>query len=108
VADRTSAVESAKQRTDLAWARSGLAVGLIVAAILRHVGANSQTRDRLPVMLVAGGLTAWSAAYWGVRRLGRSGMPTGAAFGGSLPRLVTLGTLLIAAGAFALVLLPGP
>jgi uncharacterized membrane protein YidH (DUF202 family) len=108
VPSRCYQVESAKQRTDLAWGRSGLAVGLVVAVILRRLGVDTQTRDRVVVTLVAGGLATWLAAFWGVRRLARSEVRTGAAFSGSLPRLVTLGTLLVAAAAFTLILLPGP
>jgi uncharacterized membrane protein YidH (DUF202 family) len=105
---RREHVDDAAQRTDLAWARSGLAVGLIVAVIVRRVALGAQASGNAIVIIGGAGLATWSAAFWVARRVARPKE-------GLQPRLrrvamglVTTGTVLMAAAAFMLVLLPGP
>jgi uncharacterized membrane protein YidH (DUF202 family) len=105
---RREQANGAAQRTDLAWVRSGLAVGLIVAVIMRRVAMGAQDSGNAIVIIGGTGLATWSAAFWVARRVARLKE-------GPQPRLqrvtaglVTTGTVLMATAAFMLVLLPGP
>jgi uncharacterized membrane protein YidH (DUF202 family) len=101
-------VRGAAQRTDLAWARSGLAVGFVVVVVLRRVAMSAQASDTVTVVLLGAGLATWSAAFWVVRRVARRKEGPQPALKRVTPGLVTTGTVLMAAAAFVLVLLPGP
>lgn len=94
---------SAAQRTDLAWTRSGLAVGLVVAVVLRRVAAGART-PVVVLILVGAGLATWSAGFWIAHRIA-AGRREGAPVGPRMLRLVTAGTVLIAGASFVAALL---
>jgi uncharacterized membrane protein len=89
----------ARERTELAWSRSGLSVAATVAIILRRLWP--LTGDKAVVALV---LIAVGAIFWVVgMQLGRRKRP-GAGAGGALAtstcRMLTIGTLVLAAAGF--------
>jgi uncharacterized membrane protein YidH (DUF202 family) len=97
---------SAAQRTDLAWTRSGLAVGLVVAVVLRRVAAGART-PVFVLVLVGAGLATWSAGFWIAHRIAgrrQEGTPAGA----RRLRLVTTGSVLIACASFVAGILAPP
>jgi hypothetical protein len=89
---------SAAQRTDLAWTRSGLAVGLVVAVVLRRIAAGART-PVFVLILVGAGLATWSAGFWIAHRIA-GGRREGAPVGARMLRLVTAGTVLMASASF--------
>src|ERR1700733_3367014 len=85
----------AGERTALAWNRSGLAVGVCVAGLLRHVWPLHGTDQELALGLIAGAVVVWAVVLAVLTLAARSrdaGMPHSA----NLFRLVTAGTLLLA------------
>jgi uncharacterized membrane protein YidH (DUF202 family) len=85
----------AAERTALAWNRSGLAVVVCVAVLLRHIWPLRGTDDEVALGLIGAAVIVWSAllAFFTLsRRKGDGYEPrTANAF-----RLITLGTLLLA------------
>jgi uncharacterized membrane protein YidH (DUF202 family) len=89
----------ARERTDLAWNRSGLAVAVVIVIILRRLWPLSSKGAVLALLLIGLGGATWVAAM----RFGRSARDRSAdsgALGESTCRMLTLGTLLLAGGAF--------
>jgi len=89
----------ARERTELAWNRSGLAVAATVAIILRRLWPLSGDRAVLVLALIGAGAVLWVVAM----RLGRRARVrngNGGALGDSTCRALTIGTLILAAGAF--------
>ncbi len=101
---RTVPTGSAAQRTDLAWSRTGLAIAVIIAVVLRRLPHHADTL--VIVCLLAGGLAVWSIAFWILRRSTRTQTSPWPTLGAAALRLVTVGVVLIAGAAFALALLP--
>jgi Domain of unknown function (DUF202) len=89
----------ARERTGLAWNRSGLAVAATVAIILRRLWPLSGDRAVLVLALIGAGAAFWVAAMRLGRR-GRVGNAHGGALGDSTCRALTTGTLILAVGAF--------
>ena len=85
----------AGERTALAWNRSGLAVVVCVAVLLRHVWPLHGTDQELALGLIAGAVVVWAVVLAVLTLASRShdaDMPHTA----NLFRLVTAGTLLLA------------
>ncbi len=94
--DRLGAdLDSVRDRTDLAWTRSGLAVAITVAVILRHLWPLSRDRAVLALAVVATIAVGWVVvAHLARLRLGavaEEGMSV------STVRTLTYGTLTLAA-----------
>jgi uncharacterized membrane protein YidH (DUF202 family) len=85
----------AEERTALSWNRSGLAVVVCVAVLLRHVWPLHGTDQELALALIAGAVVLWAVVLAILTLAARkrdADMPHGA----NLFRLVTAGTLLLA------------
>ncbi len=84
-----------RERTQLAWTRSGLAVAVTVAIIIRHLWPLTGNKAVAALAVGAAGATLWTVAV----NIGRSN--SGRADAGSLDtsacRLMTIGTLGLAA-----------
>jgi hypothetical protein len=90
----------ARERTQLAWNRSGLAAAVAVAIIVRRLWPLSGDRAVATLLLIGAGGALWAVAM----RLGqraREGATDGGLLGESTCRLLTTGTLLLAAGGLA-------
>ena len=96
----------ASERTDLAWNRTGLAVVVCLAVILRRLWPLEGADKVAALGCISAGAVAWAAVLWMGRAV--SVRP------GSDPRLmsphraaaITVGTLALALAAFALGLFP--
>jgi hypothetical protein len=89
----------ARERTELAWNRSGLAVAVTVAIIVRRLWPLSSNGAILVLLLIAFGAAVWVVAM----RIGRSARDRSADSGAlaeSTCRMLTIGTLLLAGSAF--------
>jgi hypothetical protein len=86
---------SARERTELAWTRSGLAVAVTVAVILRRLWPLSHDRAAAALAVVAAAATCWVVAAH-LARLKLGAVP-GDGRGASNFRLLTIGTLALAA-----------
>ncbi len=92
-------IDLARDRTDLAWNRSGLAVAVAVAIVLRRLWPLHGDREVITLALIAAGALTWAAGMWLSRRLPN---PDGAAgtMGVSGGRLLTVGTIVLAVAGF--------
>lgn len=89
---------AAQQRTELAWTRSGLAVAVTVAIILRHLWPLSGDKALAGLAVIAAGSALWAVTM----NVGRSAQhrTNGAPLGESACRLMTIGTLALALTGF--------
>ncbi len=89
----------ARERTDLAWNRSGLAGAVTVAIVLRRLWPLHGDREVLALALIAAAAVIWVVGMRLGSRIGRTagahGVPAE-----STCRMVTIGTLLLAASGF--------
>jgi uncharacterized membrane protein YidH (DUF202 family) len=88
----------ARERTELAWNRTGLAVAVTVAIILRRLWPLSGDRAVLALALIGAGAAFWVVAM----RLARGARVRnggGGALGDTTCRVLTAGTLILAVGA---------
>ena len=92
----------ARERTVLAWNRSGLAVIVCVAVVLRHLWPLKGADESVALGIIAVAVIIWALAILALRvnRSDRSiGSDRGRTFG-----LMTLGTFVLALGGIALTL----
>ncbi len=89
----------ARERTHLAWNRSGLAVAVTVVIVLRRLSPLHGDRELLALALIAVGATAWVMGMWigHHRGMGAGTRPELNPTGG---RMMTIGTLALALAAF--------
>ena len=95
----------AGERTALSWNRSGLAVVVCVAVLLRHVWPLHGTDQELALGLIAGAVVVWVVVLAALTHAARgrdANMPHGA----NLFRLTTAGTLLLALVGFVAAFAP--
>jgi uncharacterized membrane protein YidH (DUF202 family) len=85
----------AGERTALAWNRSGLAVVVCVAVLLRHVWPLHGTDQKIALGLIAGAVVVW-AVVLAVLTLAARSPEAESPHGVNLFRLMTAGTLLLA------------
>lgn len=85
----------ARERTDLAWNRSGLAVAATVAIVLRQLWPLHGGREVLALSLIAAGAIVWAVGMRLSRRLAGSG-GDGGPMNESVCRVLTIGTVLLA------------
>ena len=97
----------ARERTVLAWNRSGLAAVVCIAVLLRHVWPLRGGDQDLAVGLIAAAAIAWALVLVGVSTstIEREGR---AFLGPRLLGLMTAGTMLLAAVAFVLAIVAAP
>ena len=109
VLDTTSARDPglARERTELAWHRSGLGVLVVVTIMLRRLWPLNSRNSALALGLIAVGASAWIAGML-LTKHARSSTLTNSAMAESHCRMMTIGTFLLAAAGFLVgVLLPG-
>ena len=87
----------ARERTELAWTRSGLAVAVTVAVTLRQLWPLTGDKDVVALVLIAVGAIVWVV---GLERGRRAGARAGGPVGASTCRMLTIGTLVLATAAF--------
>jgi uncharacterized membrane protein YidH (DUF202 family) len=94
----------AVERTYLAWNRSGLAVAVTVAIVLRRLWPLHGDRTVLALALIAGGGAVWVVGMRLGRRLGQA---AGAdrTLGETACRMMALGTVLLAIAGFVVSIL---
>ena len=95
----------AGERTALAWNRSGLAVVVCVAVLLRHVWPLHGTDQEVALGLIAGAVVVW-AVVLAVLTLAARRPDADAPHGLNLFRLMTAGTLLLALVGFVAAFAP--
>ena len=91
----------ARERTELAWNRSGLAVAVTVAIVLRRLWPLSGNKEVVAGLLIASGAIIWAVGM----RLGhraRVGADNRGALSPSSFRALTVGTLMLAAAGFVI------
>lgn len=89
----------ARERTELAWSRSGLSVAVTVAVTLRRLWPLTGDRAVVALVLIAVGASIWVAGM----QLGRRARLVTDANGGlatSTFRLLTIGTMILALAGF--------
>ena len=96
--DEGRAPDLARERTDLAWNRSGLAVMVAVAIIVRRLWPLSTDGSVVALVLIGLGAGLWAAGMLFGRSRRHPGTP--GAFTETTCRMLTIGTLALAAGAF--------
>jgi uncharacterized membrane protein YidH (DUF202 family) len=100
-ADRSLAAE----RTQLAWNRSGLAVVVVVAIMVRRLWPLGSSSAFALLVVVAAGSLAWAAGMLLVRGAGdQSGIPR--LMGTTACRMLTAGTLALAGAGVLLTVWP--
>jgi drug/metabolite transporter (DMT)-like permease len=96
----------AGERTDLAWTRSGIAVAVCIAVLLRRVWPINRADHLLAIGLIALGALAWAGALVLARRISRTTHAGRDVMDAHTLRLLSAGTFVLALGAFVLGLLP--
>ena len=89
----------ARERTELAWSRSGLSVAVTVAVTLRRLWPLTGDRSVAALVLIAAGAAIWALGM----QLGRRGRFSTVAEPGLTEwtsRILTAGTLILAVAAF--------
>jgi uncharacterized membrane protein YidH (DUF202 family) len=97
----------ARERTVLAWNRSGLAAVVCIAVLLRHVWPLHGDSLDLAVGLIAAAAILWAAVLVAVTTWGAD-REASALLGPRLFGLMTTGTMLLAAVAFVLAFVAAP
>ena len=96
----------ARERTELAWSRSGLAVAVTVAIILRRLWPLSGDKAVVALVIIALGAILWVVGMQ-LGRQTRIGRGNEGALTTSSCRMMTLGTLVLAGAGFVVgVVLP--
>ena len=85
----------AAERTVLAWNRSGLAVVVCVAVLLRHVWPLQGTDHAVALGLIGAAVIVWSIVFTVLARP-RAKRGSSVSHGEDFFRLITAGTLLLA------------
>jgi hypothetical protein len=96
---RTGEPGLARERTELAWSRSGLSVAVTVAVTLRRLWPLTGDKSVVALALIAIGAVIWVLGM----QLGRRERVSAAAERGvaaSTCRMITIGTLVLAAAGF--------
>jgi hypothetical protein len=89
----------ARERTELAWSRSGLSVAATIAVTLRRLWPLTGDKAVLALVLIAAGAIIWVLGMQLGRRQ-RLSAGAGGAVTASTFRLLMIGTLILAVAAF--------
>jgi hypothetical protein len=92
-------LELSRERTELAWSRSGLAVAVTVAVTLRRLWPLTGDKAVVALALIAGGSAVWVIGMQLGRRARTLGDGSGA-LAASTFRMLTIGTILLALAGF--------
>ena len=91
----------ARERTVLAWNRSGLAVIVCIAVVLRHLWPLKGTDESVALGIIAAAAITWALAILALRSGRSDGSP-----GGHRPfGLMTVATVVLAVGGITVTLL---
>ena len=94
-----------RERTDLSWNRSGLAIVAAAAVLLRRLWPLQGTRQVAAVLCICAGAACWALAMvWGRRRSGQADLRRPLSL--RRARAMTASTLAFAAAGFAFAFLP--
>ena len=96
----------AHERTELAWNRTGLAVVVVMAVLLRRLWPLRGTDQVVALACMSAGAVAWAAAIWIGRTVSHRPGADPRLMDRSRAALITVGTLALALAAFALGLFP--
>ena len=96
----------ARERTELAWNRSGLAVAACIAVILRHSWPLHGTGEIIALACMSAGAFVWALALSVGRAISRKTEPKRGRLSQGRAGAITVATLAIALGAFVLAFLP--
>ena len=94
----------ARERTELAWSRSGLSVAVTVAVTLRRLWPLTGDKAVVALVLIAVGAIIWVLGMQ-IGRRRRFGAEVGGAANASTFRLLSIGTLVLALAAFVVSLI---
>jgi hypothetical protein len=89
----------ARERTELAWSRSGLSVAVTVAVTLRRLWPLTGDKAVVALVLIAVGAIIWVLGMQ-IGRRRRLGAEVGGAVTASTFRMLSIGTLILALAAF--------
>jgi uncharacterized membrane protein YidH (DUF202 family) len=103
-ADGAGETGLARERTELAWSRSGLAVAVTVAVTLRRLWPLTGDKSVVALVLIAVGAAIWLLGMQLGRR-GRLRPETSGPATTSTLQMLTIGTLMLATAAFMVGLL---
>ena len=92
----------AAERTDLAWNRSGLALVVCVAVLLRRLWPLHGTDQVIALAAVSVGAAAWGLALRIGRNVSRGARDLRGVLGGDALALMAAGTVALAVGGFVL------
>jgi hypothetical protein len=95
----------ARERTVLAWNRSGLAAVVAVAILLRHVWPLSGTAQVVALGLISAAAIVWAVALLGFAT-GGNGEGQGTLLRSRAFALITAGTVLLGVAGFVLAFFP--
>jgi uncharacterized membrane protein YidH (DUF202 family) len=106
--DDEETIGLAGERTDLAWNRTGLALGVAVASILRLVvdDVEDLTAGVWVFVLIGGGAAAWAVSLFHARSIARATMSGERVADPARLRSLSYGTALFAIGSLVLALVP--
>jgi uncharacterized membrane protein YidH (DUF202 family) len=93
----------ARERTELAWSRSGLSVAVTVVVILRRLWPLTGDKEVVALVLIAVGALIWALGMQ-IGRRRRLAPEAGGAVTASTLQILTIGTLILAVAAFAVCL----
>jgi hypothetical protein len=95
----------ARERTVLAWNRSGLAAVVAIAVLLRHVWPLDSTAQVLALGLISAAAVAWAVALL-VFTTGSASQGEGSLSRSRAFALITAGTVLLGVAGFVLAFFP--
>jgi Domain of unknown function (DUF202) len=93
-----------RERTDLAWNRSGLAVVVCIAVLLRRIWPLRGTDQVVALACISAGAFAWALALSVGRTLWGSAHSERGRLSSRRALVITVGTMALAVAAFALAL----
>jgi uncharacterized membrane protein YidH (DUF202 family) len=94
----------AEERTELAWNRTGLAVLVCLAVLLRRIWPLDRTGVEVGLACCAAGAVIWIAALWSGRRASSAPGTDQATIGPRSVALIAWGTVAFAVAGFVLTL----
>ncbi len=98
----------AAERTDLAWNRSGLALVVCVAVLVRHLWPLRGTDEVVALAVISAGTFVWATALHLGGRLSRRVRARRGVYDSTVLALISAGTLMLAVAGIVVSLLPNP
>jgi hypothetical protein len=94
-----------RERTDLAWNRSGLAVAVCIVVLLRRIWPLHGAGRFVALGCISAGAIAWALAFWVGRALWSGSVQRRTNLSPRRAAVITAGTLALALAALALSLI---